>query len=446
MEPEEQASLESRIRSLEARITRLSSLMEVSALINSTLDLEEVLGHVMEKAQSVMHAEASSVMLINPETDRLECKLALGEVGDQVAQVLHLEKGQGVAGWVWAQDQPLLVPDVARDPRFFRQIDQQSGFRTRSILAAPLRVKDRIIGVAEVINRTDGEQFDDLDQELFIAFCRHVALAIENARMHQMALQQSRMQQQLDSAKIIQQSFMPQVLPGGPEVNFELAARNLQATAVGGDFYDAMELDGGRVGLLIGDVSGKGVPAALYMARLMSDVRFLAQRSQDPGDLLCDLNEGLCERSRNGLFVTMQVLIIDVEHGTASLANAGHLPVLHCSPSRGQKRWLNNSLGIPLGILKGQPYDTLQLQLAPGDFLLLCTDGIVEARNAAGRSFGMPDIDETTASRGGATALLETIINQVMEHVQHVSQHDDITALVFHWKGSGQEKRAAKDD
>jgi phosphoserine phosphatase RsbU/P len=429
---------EQKIATLEARITSLSSLMEMSELINSTLDLDELLGLVMEKAQSVMHAEASSVMLINEETQRLECRIALGEVGAQVAEVLHLEKGQGVAGWVWEHNIPLMVPDVTKDPRFFHKMDQASGFQTKTILAAPLKAKGHLIGVAEVINRTDGKQFDLEDQELFIAFCRHVALAFENARMHQFALQQLRYQQQLDSAKIIQQSFMQLVLPGKALDSYELAARNLQAIAVGGDFYDAIELDRGKLGLLIGDVSGKGVPAALYMARLMSDVRFLAQKSRDPGELLSQLNDSLSERSRNGMFVTVEYLIIDVNKGIVRLANAGHLPVLLISPTRGESRWLNNLQGIPLGILNSQSYDTVKIQLQPGDFLFLYTDGIVEARNALGRPFGMDNIQTAPANCRTAEILLEYIMNKVMEHVQHVSQHDDITALVFHWKGSRQ--------
>jgi phosphoserine phosphatase RsbU/P len=426
--------LQHKITQLEARIRSLSGLMEVSAIINSTLDLDELLGLVMEKAQSVMHAEASSVMLINPETNRLECKIALGEVGDQVVNVLQLEKGQGVAGWVWQQGEPLMVADVSNDARFFRQMDQTSGFQTKTILAAPLVAKDRIIGVAEVINRTDGKQFDELDQELFIAFCRHVALAIENARIHQLSLQQLRMQQQLDSAKIIQQSFMPQVLPGGSAAHYDLAARNLQATSVGGDFYDAIELPGDRLGLIIGDVSGKGVPAALYMARLMSDVRLFALKGTNPDDLLSNMNESLTVRSRQGMFVTVEYVIIDTQTGHMVMANAGHLPVLWLSPLQGKTRWLNNSAGIPLGILPQQTFDTMEFDLNSGDFIVLFTDGIVEARNPEGQALGMERLSDIALYHPNAKALLQQILQKVTEHMQHVSQQDDITALVFHWK------------
>ncbi len=430
----EHDQLQRKITQLEARIHSLSGLMEVSAIINSTLDLDELLGLVMEKAQSVMLAEASSVMLINPETNRLECKIALGEVGDQVANVLQLEKGQGVAGWVWQQGESLMVPDVSQDPRFFRQMDQTSGFQTKTILAAPLLVKNRIIGVAEVINRSDGREFDEHDQELFIAFCRHVALAIENARMHQLALQQLRMQQQLDSAKIIQQSFMPQVLPGGSAAFYELAARNLQATAVGGDFYDAIELPDNRLGLIIGDVSGKGVPAALYMARLMSDVRLYALKGTHPDDLLSNMNESLTVRSRQGMFVTVQYAIINTLTGHVVLANAGHLPVLWMSPARGETRWLNNSMGIPLGILPQQKFDTIEFDLYPGDYIVLFTDGIVEARNPEGQALGLERLSQIDLNQRDAEALLQQVLRTVTEHMQHVSQQDDITALVFYWK------------
>ncbi len=263
---------------LRSRVDDLASLIEVSIIINSTLDLEKLIGLVMEKAQSVMRAEASSVMLINEKTNRLECEVALGQVGETVRKTIQLARGQGVAGWTWKHQKPLIVPDVEKDPRFYSAIDQKSGFRTKSILAVPLMAKERIIGVAEVINRTDGKQFTDDDLDLFSTFGRQVSLAIENARMHRMELEQERLRQQLESAKVIQQSFMPEILPGAKADRFRLAAKNLPAISVGGDFYDAIELDQNHLGLLIGDVSGKGVPAALYMARLMSDFRFLFSR------------------------------------------------------------------------------------------------------------------------------------------------------------------------
>ena len=419
---------------LRARVEDLSSLIEVSIIINSTLDLDKLIGLVMEKAQMVMRAEASSVLLINEKTDRLECEVALGEVGDQVRKTIQLAKGQGVAGWVWEHEEALIVPDVEKDPRFYSAIDQASGFKTKSILAVPLMAKNRIIGVAEVINRSDGKQFTEQDLDLFSTFCRQVSLAIENAKMHQMELEQERLRQQLESAKVIQQSFMPEILPHQQGNGLELAARNLPAISVGGDFYDAIELDDHRLGLLIGDVSGKGIPAALYMARLMSDFRFYVQQEDDPVRLLSLLNNTLAERSRQGMFVTLQYSVIDIENGVFTFSDAGHLPIIHVSPRFAEPRLLQARQGVPLGIAQDVPFEAHSVQLSPGDTIVLYTDGIIESKNWNNEQFSINRLATFCYNNSGKPQeMLDSLIREVQTFSAGMPQQDDITAMIFRW-------------
>lgn len=424
------------ISRLRSRVDDLSSLIEVSIIINSTLDLEELIGLVMEKAQSVMRAEASSVMLINEKTNRLECEVALGQVGETVRKTIQLARGQGVAGWTWQHQKPLIVPDVEKDPRFYSAIDQKSGFRTKSILAVPLLAKERIIGVAEVINRTDGKQFTEDDLDLFSTFGRQVSLAIENARMHKMELEQERLRQQLESAKVIQQSFMPEILPRAKEDKFQLAAKNLPAISVGGDFYDAVELDENHLGLLIGDVSGKGVPAALYMARLMSDFRFFVQQEKQPADLLFRLNEILVDRSRQGMFVTLQYLIIDILTGHVRFCDAGHLPIIHVSGKSKQAGLVPCDKGVPLGIVKSMQFAETELVLEPGDSLMLYTDGIIETMNEKNEQFSIHRlVDFVSRKKATPEKLIDRLIKEVKKFSENMPQHDDITAMALRWNG-----------
>jgi len=424
------------IKKLKARIQDLSSLIEVSIIINSTLDLEKLIGLVMEKAQSVMRAEASSVMLINEKTGKLECEVALGEYGEKVRKTISLDKGQGVAGWVWEHDEPLIVQDVEKDERFFADIDRQSGFRTRTILAVPLKVKDRIIGVAEVINRTDGKQFTRDDLELFSTFGRQVAMAIDNARMHKIALEQERMRQQLESAKIIQQSFMPQVLPSTPRHKFGLAAENIPAISVSGDFYDALLLDDDTLGLVIGDVAGKGIPAALYMARLMSDCRFYAQQQSEPDGLLSLLNDTLVTRSRSGMFVTFQFTVIDLASGSVAFANGGHLPIIHVSSQDHQARLIDTEEGIPLGIARDVPFTKKVFQLQHGDILFYYTDGFIETRNRKEEQFSLDRLLSLASRKwDSAQTMLQKLLDEVKRFSQGMPQHDDLTAVAFQWNG-----------
>jgi len=421
-----------KVRELEARVDDLSSLIHVTNIISSTLDLDELLGLVMEKAQEVMRAEASSVFLINEKTNALECEVALGSHGDKITKTIRLAKGQGVAGWVWQQAKSLIVPDVSKDKRFYSAADQQSGFQTKSILAVPLQNKEKIIGVAEVINRADGKEFTDYDLDLFKTFCQQVAMAIENARVHQIELEQERLRQQLESAKEIQQSFMPQKLPQGENGIFDIAARNLPAISVGGDLFDVLMLDDRHIGVLIGDVSGKGIPAALYMARLMSDFRFYVQKYRDPSVLLDKLNDLLVDRSRHGMFVTLQFAVVDIWTGKTVHGDAGHLPMIHLR--NGTAEPMSRSSGPPLGVMKKMPFDDCLFQLEPGDMLMFYTDGIIEAKNIKGEEYSFDRL-LACLNRHWASAgqVVEECLRQVYKFTKSSPQNDDITLVAFQW-------------
>ncbi|RMD89253.1 MAG: GAF domain-containing protein, partial [Calditrichaeota bacterium] len=420
-----------------AKIKALSSLIEVSIIINSTLDLDTLIGLVMEKAQSVMNAEASSVMLINEQKNVLECALALGEVGDQVKRKMHLKMGEGIAGWVAVHGEPQIIPDARKDPRFFAKIDQQTGFQTRSILAAPLKVKGKIIGVAEVINRRDGKAFDKDDLELFCTFCRQVALAIDNARMHKLALEKQKLEQQLEAAKFIQQSFMPDRFPTSPEGLFEVAAKSIPATAVGGDFYDFIEFNDHLIGVAQGDVCGKGVPAALFMARMISDFRMFTQTHKNPAEVMKMMNNILFERSRRGMFLTFIYGILNTQNGRFTYCNAGHLPLIHIQTHQNKLEVLEKKTkGIPLGILQNYDYHQATVQLHPGDYLLMVTDGVIEAKNKRDEEYTLQKLLRLLIKPFSSVEdLIKCLIHDVQKFSKGVAQHDDVTVSVIRWNG-----------
>jgi sigma-B regulation protein RsbU (phosphoserine phosphatase) len=428
------AELKDELRQLQSRVKDLNSLIEISSIINSTLNLDTVVQLVMEKAQTVMHAEASSVMLINEETERLECKVALGTVGEKVAKTIFLKKGQGLAGWVWENKKPLIVPDVTKDHRFYADIDKQTGFRTKSILTVPLLAKDRIIGVAQVINRSDGKEFTDQDLDLFLTFCSQVALSIDNARMHQISLEQERMQQQLEAAREIQSSFMPEDLPVHPKNLFQISAINLPAISVSGDFYDAFWLDTWKIGLLIGDVSGKGIPAALYMAQIMSDFRFYVQQTQKPDQLLSLLNDQLVEKSRRGMFVTLQFIVVNIRSGELEFSNGGHLPLLIISNPDKQVKFIHGSGGTALGVEKSIVFQTTTSILNPGDVILMYTDGLTEARNENQQLYSSARLETLVKQDWNDPAsMIQGILNDVRTYSNNFLQRDDLTLLALQW-------------
>jgi sigma-B regulation protein RsbU (phosphoserine phosphatase) len=429
-----QREVRSEIEALKNKVANLSSLIEVSIIVNSTLDLDSVLSLVMEKAQTVMDAEAGSVMLINDKTGMLEWEVALGEVGQQVKEKIQLRVGEGIAGWVAQTGQPLIVPDVSQDPRFYKKGDESTGFKTRSILAAPLKVKDKIIGVAEVINPLHGKSFTEDDLDLFYTFSRLVALAIENARMHRAMLEKQKLDQQLESARSIQESFMPQAFPEDAQGRFEVAAKSIPATQIGGDFFDFIHSEHDTLGFVVGDVSGKGVPAALYMARLVSDFRVASQLHRDPALTLQKMNDILVERGRRGMFVTLQYALLNISTGLLHFATGGHLPVYWLSGKGTRGQFIASGGGPPLGITSGTQFLPKSLQLEPGDYLVSFTDGIVEAKSLENEQYSMQRLGELLRRQWSSPKeLVELVVENIRQFTQGLPQHDDLTVVAIRW-------------
>jgi sigma-B regulation protein RsbU (phosphoserine phosphatase) len=419
----------SAVTRLEQKIKRLRTLIDVNGLISSSLNLDQILENVMTISKQVMNGDASSLMLIDEKTNELVYQVALGSVGEKLKQEFRLQMGQGIAGTVAQDGQPLLIEDVYTHPKFFRGHDQATGYRTKSMIAVPLKVGERITGVAQVINRLDGQSFDQDDLDLFLALCSMAAIAIENAKMHRSLMEKQRLTRDMEFARTVQESFLPQQ---APEIeNFSFSSHYTPAQEVGGDFYDFILLDGRRTGILIGDVSGKGVPAALYMAKLGSDLRTLAYTQKDPGEALCRLNDLLVERSRRGMFATVLYLELDSEKRVITLSNAGHLPPL-IRRADGTIEKPAGAGGAPLGILAGMQFGRESRQLYPGDMVILYTDGIIESMSAGGEQYGYVRFEELVRkSPADPDALKHAIISDINRFTGLNPQHDDMTLVCF---------------
>ncbi|OGW34259.1 MAG: hypothetical protein A2010_00050 [Nitrospirae bacterium GWD2_57_9] len=419
----------SSVARLEQKIKRLHTLIDVNSLISSSLNLDQILENVMTISKQVMNADASSLMLIDEKTSELVYQVALGSVGEKLKQEFRLKMGQGIAGTVAQEGQPLLIADVYTHPKFFRGHDEATGYRTRSMIAVPLKVRDRITGIAQVINRLDGEVFDEDDLELFIALCSMAAIAIENAKMHRSLMERQRLVKDMEFARTVQESFLPQHAP--KVVNYTFSSHYTPAQEVGGDFYDFIPLDAARTGIVIGDVSGKGVPAALYMAKLGSDLRTLAFTEKNPAAAMGRLNDLLVERSRRGMFATLLYLELDSGTDRISMANAGHLPPL-IRRAGGTVEKVSGTGGAPLGILKGMQFGQDTTALAPGDIVVLYTDGIVEAMNAREELYGFDRLEDVVRTGPAEPdALRAAIIAGVNRFTGLSQQHDDMTLVCF---------------
>lgn len=413
---------------LERKVANLSSLIDVSAVINSTLDLDELLQIVLSIAENVLLAEASSILLINEETQVLELKVARGPVGERLMRDgVKLGVGQGIAGTVAQTGKPLLVKDAKADPNFFGKIDAETGFETRSIMTAPLRSRDKLVGVAQLINKKSGAFFDEEDLELFVTFGNQVAIAVENTRMHGKLIRQQRMEQELELASVVQRSFLPDPFPEHP--HFGLAGWSASAQNVGGDFYDYIIFDEKHIGVIVGDVSGKGVPAALHMARLVSDFRFQAARLVEPAPTMKALNDLLVKRAHRGSFVTALYAFFDLNRMEVLYCNAGHCPFFVLKD--GIVDVAQKVQEPPLGIETHDLFSEEAIALSKDSFLVFFTDGVIEARNRNRESLGIAEF--TGIVEGTHVKTPEELILALILDIQSFSagskQHDDITLV-----------------
>ncbi|HEV7867043.1 MAG TPA: GAF domain-containing protein, partial [Chthoniobacteraceae bacterium] len=259
---------------LERQLKLYKGLVEVSALINAITDSKELLPAILEVARRVMEVEASSLFLVNAEGE-LELASASGGAGTPPIPTRRIivPRGMGVSGWSLENRRSLLVPDAYADPRFFRETDRQTGFTTRSILCVPLVRDQKEIGVLQVLNPIGRAAFDQTDLEAFEAYGTLAATAIEKLRNIDQQRQRDRLEQEFAFAQEIQSSFLPQALPHHSRIDFAAAYR--PALNVGGDFYDVMEPGPDELYFVVGDVSGKGMPAALLMAQALSILRLI---------------------------------------------------------------------------------------------------------------------------------------------------------------------------
>jgi len=298
-------------------------------------------------------------------------------------------------------------------------------------LAVPLVSQGELIGVLNLGPRLSEQEYSSDDRKLLDNLAAQAAPAL---RVGQLVRQQQaeaatrqRFEQELEVAKLIQQNFLPKQLP---ELSgWQVAAYYRPAREVGGDFYDVIPLPGGKVGFVVGDVTDKGVPAALVMAATRSVLRASAQRLVEPGETLERVNEHLCPDMPEKMFVTCLYGVLDPETGHFRFANAGHdLPYVKTAEGSEELR----ARGMPLGLMPGMPYEEKETVLQPGDSLLLHSDGVVEAHDSEGEMFGFPRLKQCVADYPGGGELIDRVLSDLHDHTgPDAEQEDDITMVVL---------------
>jgi len=365
----------------------LSDYLELLARLGqdfaASLDVTHTLELALERIAGHLDAEAASLFLLERDDAELVCHACVGPVD---INGLRIASGQGIVGRAVSANACQIVRDVRLDPDFARGVDDDTGFTTRSILCAPMSVKDRQVGAIELINKSSGDGlFSEEDRHVLQSLASSAALAIINARLTGQLIEQERLRRELELAAEIQRSL----LPPRRSVDFPVCGVNRPARSVSGDFYDIFPLPDGRICFNVGDVSGKGMNAALLMMKTASLYRCLGKSIDDPGRLLARINEELCETGTRGMFVTLVGGVYDPASDSVRFANAGHEPPLlqHASGTYTAFPAEAPPLGIALDLVEAAGYPVTECRLGAG-CLAVFTDGITEWQGRDGAMLG----------------------------------------------------------
>jgi sigma-B regulation protein RsbU (phosphoserine phosphatase) len=404
----------------------MQSLLEITRRINAEVDQDAVLGTIVDSLVSLVAADRGFVMLRGPDGE-LRFAIARDKKGEPLEEK-KFRVSRGVVDEVAATGETRLIDDAAASDAYNARMSIVS-LSLRTILCVPLKTAHGVIGVIYVDSNAITRRFTENDVPLIEAFAAQAAATVDRIRLQKAEMERDRMAAQLAIASDIQKTFLPSTFPSMPGVDGAVAS--VSALEVGGDFYDVLSLPGGRVGFLVGDVSGKGVPGALFGARLMSDVRYQALLIDDVAHMLSAVNDIVAERATRGMFVTMFYGVLDPATGLIEYGNAGHLAPLIRGVDGTLSEWAEPAR-LPLGILPGTHYAAGRGTLARGETLVVLSDGPGDAVGAGGQRFGDERVRTTiAASAPEPAALVAGLLKAVAEFTGNRPQADDQTLLAI---------------
>ena len=403
-------------------------LAEIGREVAAVLDLDELLGRIAQLTKRVVDYRTFGILLLNEATRELEIEVAM-----QYSEKVVLPKmplGESLVGYAALHREPVLVPDVAKDPRYIKVVED-----VRSELAVPLLVKDRCIGVFD-LESPELDAFSKRDVEILTLLASQAAVAIENARLYEeVSRNEARLEKELLFARRVQTALLPTQLPRRLK-GVDVAAEFAPARELGGDFHDFLMPEANTLIVALGDVSGKGVPAALYSVFAGELVRgrtfrrrFLPEQSS-PRHVLTSINNILHDRQLEEYYCTLCYAVFDLKRKTVTLANSG-LPY----PVRvsGHDAGLIDLAGVPLGSFVDTTYEERSYSLHPGDVYVFCSDGVSEAMNERGEEFGTARVIEIVGNhrREPAAQIVRALANAVSEHRAGYPANDDMTVVAL---------------
>ncbi len=409
-------------------ITKLKAVLEITHNLSKSLSLDDVLPKVLDSLFTIfLQADRGFVVLRDSSGDQLIPKaVKFRRPGEDDA----IRISRMVVDEVMSSKEAILSADAATDTRF--QMSQSiADFRIRSMMCAPLLDSEgNAQGVIQIDTLNQSARFRDDDLEVLVGVASQAGLAIENAQLHEDQLHQQALQRDLQMAHRVQLGFLPSAPPEIPGYHFFDFYDS--AYEVGGDYHDYVKLPNGQLAIMVADVSGKGISAALLTAKLSAEMRFCLATEPDPAAAVTKLNEVFCLGGWEDRFVTMVLLVLDPATGDVTIVNAGHMPPLLRLSNLAVEMPGAEKAGLPIGISEDFQYESFAMRLEPGDTMAVFTDGFSEAMNADGELYGMAQLEARFADpQTSAADLGQHILEDVKRHVADHPQSDDMCLVCF---------------
>lgn len=413
-------------------IDKLRMLLDITNKISRSLDLQEILNQVMDTLDSLIPYDAAGIFVVDCgdrahglETEDPCVFQAEAVRGYDISELteLHLKLGEGIIGHVALTREPMISPDVRDEPRYINARE-----RTRSEMVAPIISNDEVIGVFD-LESDELNAYSEDDLEVLMLLASQVAIIIEKVMLHEQLIEKKRLEGQLEVARQVQLELLP---PSDPQLpGFDISAYNFPTEEVSGDYYDWVRIHDDQIGIVIADVAGKGVPAALLMAFLRASLRAATHIGYRPQISMAKVNFLLWESIERNQFVTAFYGILDATNRTLAYANAGHNPPLLLNAD-GSARFLEQG-SVPLGMFRDTRYYEYYLTLEPGQLLVLYTDGVTEAMNPREEEFGRDRlVHSVKAARDlSAREMIDAIQRDIWDWTDGKGAHDDVTFFVI---------------
>lgn len=408
--------------SLRRSVEELTVLNDISREIGALADLQEVLRRIVSRSVSAVRGEEGVVTLFDDEAQEAGKTLVRSVATNADHGPFHLN--EHIVGWMQLHRRPLRIDRGGEDRRF----DLSPSDHVDSLLSVPLLVRGRLLGVLTVYNRLEGADFDEGDQRLLSIIGSQSAQIIENARL----FEEEKLLRQIRNEVLAASEIQSRLLPADPPTipGYELAGLTVPAQEVGGDFFDYIPINDNRTGLCVGDVSGKGLPAALLMASAQATLRGQVDPARSPRESIARVNWQTYRITKRGSFLTLFYAELDHQNHHIRFVNAGHnRPFL----IRNGKPNELQCAGLAIGLLPGAEYDQGEAALEQGDLVVIYSDGVTEAMNASREQFGEERL-QSILQQDAATSpagLVDRVFDGVREFCGEAQASDDITILVL---------------